>query len=389
MSATSQEPLRVLFILKNMAMGGISKVACQYMAALQKESTVKLSVLIFAPVRDAWAVDFFESHHIDYRDGYMLDTGTAKKRFFLCKWFLKARAHFQKKTLGKRIRNILEQNDILLDFSSLEAYRYIRRAGKPMVGWVHCNFPNFQNKIAHKIALSEYTRIVGLTDDFCRAYRQAYPELAEKVIRLYNPIDVDAARQAAEEEPAAALSAPYFITVQRLDALEKATHTVIAAFERFRKTHPEYHLCIVGDGPQRDELHAQAARVPHITFTGSIPNPLPLIKGTTALILSSVKQSREGLPTVLLESQTLGVPAIAADVASGPADILLNGKAGYLFEAESVDSLCATLCRAVESPVESAEKVATATAQLGRFRVENIIADLVRELHSISQNSHE
>ena len=389
MSATSQEPLRVLFILKNMAMGGISKVACQYMAALQKESSVKLSVLIFAPVRDTWAVDFFESHHIDYRDGFMLDTGTAKKRFFLCKWLLKARAHFQKKALSKRIRNILEQNDILLDFSSLEAYRYIRRAGKPMVGWVHCNFPSFQKRIAHHIALPEYARMVGLTDDFCRAYRQAYPELAEKVIRLYNPIDVDAARRAAEEPPVQHVPPPYFITVQRLAAEEKATHTVIAAFERFRKTHPEYHLCIVGDGPQRDELHAQAARVPHVTFTGSIPNPMPLIKGAKALILSSARKSREGFGYVLAEAQVQGVLAIAADVPSGPADILMSGKAGYLFEAESVDSLCATLCHAVESPAESAEKVATATAQLGRFRVENIIADLVRELHSILQNSHE
>lgn len=388
MSASSQNPLRVLFILKNMAMGGISKVACQYIAALQKEPSIRLSVLILSSVRDKWALDFLSAHHINYQSGFLSETWT-KKTFFLWKWVLKTRAHFQKKTMASKLSPILAAHDILLDFSSCESFPFIRHAGKPMLGWAHCNFATFQKNTAYKISLPEYTRIVGLTDDFCQAYRKAYPELAEKVIRLYNPIDVDAARQAAEEEPAVALSAPYFITVQRLDALEKATHTVIAAFERFRKTHPEYQLCIVGDGPQRDELLAQAARVPHITFTGSIPNPMPLIKGAKALILSSAKQSREGLPTVLLEAQTLGVPAIAADVASGPADILLNGKAGYLFEAESVDSLYATLCHAVESPAESAEKVATATAQLGRFHAEKIIADLVSELHSISQNFHE
>lgn len=386
MSATSQKPLRVLFILKNMAMGGISKVACQYMAALQKESTVKLSVLIFAPVRDAWAVDFFESHHIDYRDGFMLDTGTAKKRFFLCKWFLKARAHFQKKSLSKRIRNILEQNDILLDFSSLEAYRYIRRAGKPMVGWVHCNFPNFQNKIAHKIALPEYARIVGLTDDFCRVYRQAYPELAEKVIRLYNPIDVDAAHQAAEVQ-GRDISSPCFVCIQRLDR-EKATDVVIRAFERFHRKRPEYKLYIVGDGSKRAELQSMTKNE-DVVFTGMLANPFPLLQKAYGLILSSTKEYGEGFPTVLVEAQALGVLAIAADVPSGPADILVSGKAGYLFEPESVDSLYAALCHAADSPAESAEKVATATAQLGRFRVENIIADLVRELHSISQNSYE
>lgn len=382
MSASSQNPLRVLFILKNMAMGGISKVACQYMAALQKESSVKLSVLILSPVRDKWALDFLSAHHIDYISGFLSETWT-KKTFFLWKWVLKTRAHFQKKTMASKLSPILAAHDILLDFSSCESFPFIRHAGKPMLGWAHSNFATFQKNTAYKISLPEYARIVGLTDDFCQAYRNAYPELAEKVIRLYNPIDVDAARQAAEEKPAAALSAPYFITVQRLDALEKATHTVISAFERFRKTHPEYQLCIVGDGPQRDELHAQAASVPHITFTGSIPNPLPLIKGAKALILSSVKQSREGLPTVLLEAQTLGVPAVAADVASGPADILLNGKAGYLFEAESVDSLYEALCHAVEYPEESARKVALATEQLGRFSVENIISELVHEMYRV------
>ena len=168
MSAVSPEPLRVLFILKNMAMGGISKVACQYMAALQRVPGIRLSVLILAPVRDAWAVDFLTSHHIDYKDAFLAETWT-KKTFFLWKWALKIRAHFQKKSLSKRISHILKQNDILLDFSSLEAYRYIRHAGKPMLGWVHCNFPNFQKRIAPKIALPEYARIVGLTDDFCRA----------------------------------------------------------------------------------------------------------------------------------------------------------------------------------------------------------------------------
>lgn len=381
MSTPSQNPLRVLFILKNMAMGGICKVACRYIAALQKEQSIRLSVLILSPVRDQWAVDFLESHHVDYKEGFLHDTWT-KKTFFLWKWVLKTRAHFQKKHLPAKLRPLLQQYDVLLDFSSCEAFPFIRQAGKPMIGWSHTNFPTFLQNIAYKISLPEYARMVGLTDDFCREWRQAYPELAEKVIRLYNPIDVAAVRRAAEE-PAAAIATPYFITVQRLDALEKATHTVIAAFARFQEKHPKYHLCIVGDGPQRDELQAQAKDVPHITFTGSIPNPLPLIKGAKALILSSAKQSREGLPTVLLEAQALGVPDIAADVPSGPAEILLDGKAGYLFESESIDSLYTTLCRAVEAPEESAQKVALATEQLERFAAKNVIADLVHAMHRV------
>ena len=381
----SQTPLRVLFILKNMAMGGISKVACQYLAALKKENSIKLSALILSPVRDSWAVDFLKSHHIDYQDNFLSETWT-KKTFFIWKWVLKTRAHFQKKKMFTKLSPILAAHDVLLDFSNCEAFPFIRQANKPMVGWVHGNFTTFQRHIAYKISLPEYARIVGLTDDFCRAYRQAYPELAERVIRLYNPIDVEATRRAAEAQDMLTV-APYFVCIQRLDR-EKATDIVVKAFERFHHKYPEYRLYIVGDGAKRVELQTMTKNR-NVFFTGMLANPFPILQKAFALILSSTKEYGEGFAAVLTEAQTLGILSIASDVPSGPADILLDGKAGYLFEAESVDSLYTTLCHAAESPVENAAKVALATDQLGRFRVKDIIANLVRELHSISQNPHE
>ena len=182
MSSTPSTPLRVLFIMKNMAMGGISKVACQYLAALQREPSIRLTALILAPVRDAWAVEFLSSHHIVYESGFLSETW-AKNTFFLWKWALKTRVHFQKKTLAAKLNPILAAHDVVLDFSNCESFPFIRHAGKPMLGWAHCNFATFQKNTAYKISLPEYACMVGLTDDFCREYRETYPALAQKVVR--------------------------------------------------------------------------------------------------------------------------------------------------------------------------------------------------------------
>ena len=58
-----------------------------------------------------------------------------------------------------------------------------------------------------------------------------------------------------------------------------------------------------------------------VIFLGFRANPYPYIKKAKLFILSSLY---EGLPTVLLESITLGVPVISTDCKSGPREILEN-----------------------------------------------------------------
>ena len=54
-----------------------------------------------------------------------------------------------------------------------------------------------------------------------------------------------------------------------------------------------------------------------------------MIKQAELFILSS---KYEGLPNVLLESAVLKTPIISSDCPTGPKEILMNGKGGYLFK---------------------------------------------------------
>jgi glycosyltransferase involved in cell wall biosynthesis len=67
-----------------------------------------------------------------------------------------------------------------------------------------------------------------------------------------------------------------------------------------------------------------------------VDNPFPLIKQTDLFILSS---KYEGLPNVLLEALVLKKFIISSNCSTGPKEILLNGKGGYLYNVENYKQL--------------------------------------------------
>ena len=68
---------------------------------------------------------------------------------------------------------------------------------------------------------------------------------------------------------------------------------------------------------------------PKVKFIGYKNNPYKYIKYSNIFILSS---RFEGLPNVLLEALLLKKYIISSNCPTGPAEILLNGKAGDLFK---------------------------------------------------------
>ena len=92
-----------------------------------------------------------------------------------------------------------------------------------------------------------------------------------------------------------------------------------------------FNLLLVGRGVEKDNLvkyineNKLSKQVKLIDFQN---NPFNLIKSSDVFILTSLY---EGLPNVLLESQVLKKFIISSDCPTGPREILLNGKAGFLF----------------------------------------------------------
>ncbi len=135
---------------------------------------------------------------------------------------------------------------------------------------------------------------------------------------------------------------------------EKGFDLLIEAFARVAASHPEWSLTILGDGPERARLEALVSRSrlqERVSMPGRMAEPLPHLVAAHAFALSS---RREGFPNALLEAMACGLPVVAFDCPSGPAEIIEHGRNGLLVEAGEVSRLADALDRIMSSPSERA-----------------------------------
>jgi glycosyltransferase involved in cell wall biosynthesis len=121
---------------------------------------------------------------------------------------------------------------------------------------------------------------------------------------------------------------------------EKALDDLVAAFALLPL--PEAHLVLVGDGPQRPVVQAQAASLgveKRTHFIGQVSDPAPYYALADALALPSLS---EGSPLALLEAMGAGLP-IAATKVGGIPEMVDDGKSALLVERRQPDQLAKAL----------------------------------------------
>ena len=80
---------------------------------------------------------------------------------------------------------------------------------------------------------------------------------------------------------------------------------------------------------------------------GFFADPYAYLKRAALFVLAS---DSEALPTVLIEALALGVPAVATNCKTGPAEILQNGRYGLLVPVGDVDALAAAMLATLRCP---------------------------------------
>ena len=128
-----------------------------------------------------------------------------------------------------------------------------------------------------------------------------------------------------------------FINVGRMTD-QKDQMVILKAFNKI-KDKINFKLLILGKGKNKELLKNFIKKnnlSKNIKLIGYKKNPYPYIKKADIFILSS---KFEGLPNVLIESQYLKKTIISTLCPTGPKEILLNGKAGFLFRVGNVEQL--------------------------------------------------
>lgn len=123
--------------------------------------------------------------------------------------------------------------------------------------------------------------------------------------------------------------------------------------EAFAKLRPaSAHLMVLGHGREEARLRALALQLSisdRVTFAGFHKDPSAFYATADVFTLAS---DSEGLPTVLIEALSFGVPVVSTNCPSGPAEILENGRWGRLVPVGDAKALARAMGEALEAPVD-------------------------------------
>jgi N-acetylgalactosamine-N,N'-diacetylbacillosaminyl-diphospho-undecaprenol 4-alpha-N-acetylgalactosaminyltransferase len=197
---------------------------------------------------------------------------------------------------------------------------------------------------------------------------------------VHNPVDVASITARTREEPAVEVRSDDVVVLGRL----MPNKNFALAFRAFARLPGERRLLVLGAGPLREALQglAEALGIANrVIFTGFVDNPHAILARAGVFVLSS---NAEGFPNALVEAMASGIPAVATDCPSGPAEILqvdsppcdgawVEGSGGLLIPVDDVDAMERAILEA-SSAQRREQFVADAERRLADFRMEAFVA---------------
>ncbi len=161
--------------------------------------------------------------------------------------------------------------------------------------------------------------------------------------------DEDRRREAETRYPLPRDAAPILGSVGSFEP-RKGQVVLLEAVAEIRRTLPNVHLMLVGDGPDEELLRTKVEEMSlgeNVTFFPFTSEPAHVFEMIDILVLSSLY--KEGLPNVILEAMSMGIPVIASRMAGVP-EVVIDGRTGWMVEPGDVHGLADAVVRLWKDP---------------------------------------
>lgn len=213
------------------------------------------------------------------------------------------------------------------------------------------------------------SQIVAVSQGVAKDLAQVTGLPDSRINVIYNPIVtpeiLEKSQQPIEHPWFQPGELPVILGVGRLEA-QKDFPNLIHAFAQVRKKKP-CRLVILGSGRDRlelDELVKKLDLKQDVAFLGFVDNPYAYIAKAAVYVLSS---AWEGFGNVLVEAMALGTPVVATDCPHGPAEILAQGKYGFLVPVGDPNAMSEAIFQVLSGNIKQIDKT-----WLNQFKLENI-----------------
>ena len=227
------------------------------------------------------------------------------------------------KNIEKQIANRLKQSilnlrpDIIID-NSYNFTNNIFDETMCAVKFVHGKFEHYHELVT----LHNFKNIILLSSQELDSYKNEYPNSNFYVIPNFLPSIADLNTNPAQK---------VVLSVGRLTD-QKSFLRLIDIWNLVQNggKFADWKLKIVGDGELKEQI---LAKIKELNLENSIelkPFTTEVEKEYLSASIYAMSSHFEGLPMVLIEASACALPCIAFDVATGPRDIIDDGKSGYL-----------------------------------------------------------
>ncbi|MEW5917473.1 MAG: glycosyltransferase [Gemmatimonadota bacterium] len=135
---------------------------------------------------------------------------------------------------------------------------------------------------------------------------------------------------------------------------QKRLDTWVEAARMIHDRQPNVHFLLVGDGPEREHLHAQVRDINLenvVHFTGAHSDVRPFLAAMDVFLVSS---DYEGLPVALLEAMSMECGVVSTTVGGIP-EVVRHGVNGLLVDAARPMLLAEAALQLVQSPSRRAD----------------------------------
>lgn len=208
---------------------------------------------------------------------------------------------------------------------------------RKVIGWMHNSYdaffekdpPYLGNMKSHfKFQMRKLDDIIVLTHTDAKLYQK---ELHLKAKVIYNPLTLEVSGRCDTESKT-------FLSVGRMSYKHKGFDILIQAFALFCKENKEWHLIIVGDGPEKENLKQliQKNKIEDRIHIFPFTDQIQTYYATASVYILASRW--EGFPLVLMEALSFGLPIVSSNIPISE-EVLKNKDFCSFFKNEDIESL--------------------------------------------------
>lgn len=334
---------KILVYNGQLFMGGIERVLITYLQGLSKEEDLEVDLLI--KENDPEKNVFYEDIPKNIKCTFVKSVEEVKTReeisrkkkkniFYRC--YYQLFLAMERKKMKSFVEKYFLENryDYVIDFD-MSLGKYLDAIPYKKIGWNHFSLIGKVGKKRERFRkrLQKYDKVVTICDEMLEELKEIYPEVKDRGVTLYNPMDIlrieKESKEKVSQEDRELLNEEYMVGVSRL-VKGKGREDLIDIYKILKEQGIKEKLYLIGDGPEYENLKIQIKNYgleKDVLLLGQKKNPYVWMKNSKLFLHSSYG---EGLPTVLIEAMICGTVIVAYDCKTGPKEILDYGNTGIL-----------------------------------------------------------